>query len=67
MTYSEGYEADHWCTKGHILSVQEGSLFIDFQDGSSITLDKGKVSVLGENNAPHKPRTMEKAAVLIID
>lgn len=67
LTYSEGYEADHWCTKGHIITVQEGSLFIDFKDGSSMTVDKGKVSVLGENNDPHKARTVEKAVVLIID
>lgn len=67
LSFSEDYEADHWCTKGHVLCVQDGSLIIDFQDGNSFTVEKGKVSVLGENNSPHKARTVEKAVVLIID
>lgn len=65
--YSEQYEADHWCNKGHVIYVQEGELWIDFKDGNSMKVEKGNLCVLGENNQPHKARTIEKAEVLIID
>ncbi len=29
VAYSAGYEADHWCHKGHILFVGAGSLAIE--------------------------------------
>jgi len=41
VDYSPGYQADHWCDKGHIVHVIEGSLVIAHRDGRRFTLTPG--------------------------
>lgn len=33
VQYSAGYLADHWCSRGHVLLVLEGSLRTELDDG----------------------------------
>ena len=33
VTYSPGYVADHWCERGHILFVVEGTLVTELREG----------------------------------
>lgn len=33
VTYSKGYIADHWCEKGHIIHVLEGTYIMETKDG----------------------------------
>lgn len=65
--YSPGYQADHWCIKGHIIQVLEGQLILDHQEGQSIHLETGMTYIVGDNGQPHKARTVNGARVLIID
>ena len=41
VTYSPGYLADHWCSRGHILLVLEGELLTEIQGGAVHTLTAG--------------------------
>lgn len=41
VEYTPGYQADHWCSKGHILLCLEGELHVELQD----------VAKTGERNA----------------
>ena len=41
VEYSPGYEADHWCSKGHILLVLDGELETELADGRRFTLTPG--------------------------
>lgn len=40
-TYSPGYVADHWCSRGHILFVLEGVLVTELRDGRTFRLTSG--------------------------
>lgn len=67
IRFSGNYEADHWCTKGHLIFVRKGVLFIDFQNGDLFKIEEGNSCVLGENKVPHKARTKNPAEIWIID
>ncbi|MBK6407950.1 MAG: DHCW motif cupin fold protein [Holophagales bacterium] len=41
VTYSPGYLADHWCSRGHILFVLEGELLTEIHGGAVHTLTGG--------------------------
>jgi hypothetical protein len=41
VEYSPGYEADHWCAKGHVLLCLEGELETRLADGRTFTLTPG--------------------------
>ena len=41
VTYSSGYEADHWCDKGHVLHVIAGTIIIEYRDRTRVLLDAG--------------------------
>lgn len=41
VEYSEGYIADHWCEKGHIVYCLEGSFINEQKDGSQSLLTPG--------------------------
>ncbi len=39
VTYSPGYLADHWCSKGHILLCLEGELTTELEDSRTFVLE----------------------------
>jgi hypothetical protein len=41
VEYSPGYEADHWCAKGHVLLRLEGQLETRLADGRTFVLQPG--------------------------
>ncbi|MCG8272723.1 DHCW motif cupin fold protein [Aquamicrobium sp. NLF2-7] len=68
VEYSAGYLADHWCDRGHILYVLEGSLISELKDGRRFTLSAGmsyQVSDFGD--AAHRSSTTEGAKLFIVD
>ncbi|MBB4807730.1 quercetin dioxygenase-like cupin family protein [Chryseobacterium defluvii] len=67
LYFSEDYEADHWCEKGHIIHVVSGELIIEYNEGPSIAISKGNSLVLGDHISSHKARTKTETQVLIID
>ena len=67
VEYSEGYLADHWCEKGHIVYCLEGSFFNEQKDGSQSILTPGMSYVVSDNLSSHRSRTKDGAKLLIID
>lgn len=67
LSFSENYEADHWCEKGHIIYVLKGTLIIAYNDGTHITISTGNSLILGDNISSHKAKTEIQTQILIID
>lgn len=67
VTYSPGYVADHWCSKGHILLVLEGELVTELQDGRRFTMAPGSSYQVADGESPHRSRTEGGATLFIVD
>jgi quercetin dioxygenase-like cupin family protein len=67
VTYSPGYVADHWCSRGHILFVLEGILVTELQDGRTFTLTSGMSYQVSDDVAPHRSSTAAGARLFIVD
>jgi len=68
IEYSPGYRADHWCSKGHILLVLEGELFIQLKNVQKFTLTQGMSFQAGDDESnPHLAYTEKGAKVFIVD
>jgi hypothetical protein len=68
VDYGAGYVADHWCHKGHVLTVVSGALVIAHQDGTRFALTAGMTWHVGDGEAsPHKVVCETGARVFIVD
>jgi hypothetical protein len=67
VEYSPGYLADHWCRKGHILLVLEGTLMTELQDGRTFTLNAGNSYQVQDDADPHRSVTRTGAKLFIVD
>lgn len=67
VEYSEGYLADHWCSKGHILLCLEGELHTELEDGRTFTLSAGMSYQVVDNAEAHRSSTRIGAQLLIVD
>jgi len=67
VEYSAGYEADHWCSKGHILLCLEGELHVELKDGHTFTLTPGMSYQVADDVAPHRSHTTTGAKLFIVD
>ena len=67
VEYSPGYEADHWCRRGHILLVLDGELHTDLEDGRTVTLRAGMSYQVGNDTLAHRSRTASGARLFIVD
>jgi quercetin dioxygenase-like cupin family protein len=67
VRYSAGYEADHWCTKGHILLCLEGELRTETKDGRKHLLKPGISYQVADNDVPHRSSTERGAKLFIVD
>ena len=68
VEYSPGFRSDHWCPRGHILLVLEGSLTIRLKDGREYVLDQMKSFQAGDDDQnPHMALTDSGARVFIVD
>ena len=67
VTYSPGYLADHWCSRGHILFVLEGELLTEIQGGASHTLTAGMSYQVSDDIAPHRSSSKTGARLFIVD
>ena len=57
VEYTPGYQADHWCVKGHILLCLEGELRTALKDGRTFILKPGMGYQVADNAEPHKSST----------
>ena len=67
VTYSPGYLADHWCSRGHILLVLEGVLVTEVQGGATYTIGAGASYQVSDDVAPHRSSTETGARLFIVD
>lgn len=67
VEYSPGYQADHWCTKGHVVLCLEGRLEIELSDGRRFTLTSGMSYQVADNTEAHRSSTTTGAKLFIVD
>ncbi len=68
VDYSPGYLADHWCDRGHVLLVLEGTLETELADGRRFTLTAGMTyHVSDSGDAAHQSGTAGGAVAFIVD
>jgi hypothetical protein len=67
VEYSEGYFADHWCKKGHIVHCLEGDFVSELEDGEKFYLSEGMTYVVSDELSSHRSHTLHGVKLLIID
>ncbi len=67
VTYSDGYLADHWCQKGHIVHCLEGELVTEHENGERFVLKEGMTYVVSDNQSSHRSRVEREVKLLIVD
>ena len=67
VTYSPGYEADHWCSKGHIIYCIEGEMITKLEDGREFILSAGQCYFVGDKSDAHRTRSAGGCKLFIVD
>ena len=67
VEYTAGYQADHWCSKGHILFCLEGELHTELDDGRRFVLTPGMSYQVADQAEPHRSSTPTGAKLFIVD
>jgi hypothetical protein len=67
VEYSNGYLADHWCKKGHIIHCLEGECTCELQDGEKFILRKGMSYIVSDDLSSHRSSTENGVQLVIID
>jgi len=67
VEYSEGYLADHWCQKGHIVHCLEGEFSSELENNEIFSLSKGMTYVVSDNLSSHRSISKNGVKLLIID
>ncbi len=67
VEYSEGYLADHWCQKGHIVHCLEGEFISELDNGKEFLLTKGMTYIVSDNLSSHRSISKKSVKLLIID
>jgi len=67
VEYSQGYLADHWCQKGHIVHCLEGSFTTEMETGESFQLIAGMSYIVSDELSSHRSVTESGVKLLIID
>ena len=67
VEYSEGYIADHWCNKGHIIYCIKGKMRTALQDGRIMKLRKGMTYHVGDDSEAHRTSSKKGCRLFIVD
>jgi hypothetical protein len=67
VEYSENYEADHWCSKGHIVYCLAGEFISKLDNNISFTLTQGMCYIVSDDLSAHKSFSQNGVKLLIID
>jgi hypothetical protein len=67
VSYSPGYVADHWCSKGHVLLCLSGELHTELADGRRFVLQPGMSYQVADNAEPHRSTAPQGASLFIVD
>lgn len=67
VEYSNGYKADHWCQKGHIVFCLDGEFISELSTGEEIILTKGQTYIVSDELSSHRSVSINGVKLLIID
>jgi hypothetical protein len=68
VEYNKGFKSDHYCIKGHIIYVLDGSLILAMKNGITKSIIRDMCIIIGDGEQnSHLAYTKEGAKVLIID
>jgi len=67
VEYSNGYVADHWCQKGHIVHCLDGKFMTELNNGETIKLIKGETYVVSDELSSHRSVSADGVKLLIVD
>lgn len=67
VEYSQGYKADHWCEKGHVVHCLEGSFTSKLKTGEEVVLSSGMSYVVSDRMSSHLSITGDGVKLLIVD
>lgn len=67
VEYSRGYEANHWCEKGHILLCISGGLVTTLEDGRRFELTPGVSYQVADGAERHRSASPQGARLFIVD
>ena len=67
VTYGQGYLANHWCRKGHIVHCLEGQVESELDNGERHVLTEGMTYVVSDNLSSHRSFSKDGVKLLIID
>ena len=67
VEYAEGYLADHWCQKGHIVHCLDGEFTSELKTGEKIILKKGMSYIVSDEMSLHRSVCKNGVKLLIVD
>jgi quercetin dioxygenase-like cupin family protein len=68
VEYTPGYLADHWCSRGHVIHVLEGTLITELKDGRTFTITPGSTYITADDEInPHRSHTDTGVKLFIVD
>jgi hypothetical protein len=67
VEFSANYRANHWCSRGHIVFVLEGTLVTDLADGRRVETPAGTGFQVGDGEPAHRSSADSGATVFIVD
>lgn len=67
LEYSAGYQADHWCNRGHVVLCVRGEFVSEQKDGTLHTIRQGAAYVVGEDGIPHRSYSEGGATLFVVD
>lgn len=67
VTYSPGYLANHWCSKGHIIFCIGGEMETELEDGSKHLLTANTMYTVGDGAGKHRTFSADGCRLFIVD
>ncbi len=67
VEYGPGYRADHWCDRGHVVYVTEGTCVMEIQDGREFVIGPGMSFCVGDGIDLHRVRTETGCRAFVVD
>jgi hypothetical protein len=67
VNYSDGYLADHWCRKGHIVHCLKGEVITMQESGEEFILKEGMTYIVSDNLSSHRSVAKQSVELLILD
>lgn len=67
VSYSPGYAADHWCERGHVIFVLDGTLVTELADGRVFVTEAGNSYHVADGASSHRSSTVTGVELFIVD